>query len=56
MNRADINALEKSLAPLPVDLKQYLANQLLGQINAQAQTLLGKVLRNYSAHFFSKSA
>lgn len=40
MNRADINALEKSLAPLPVDLKQYLANQLLGQINAQAQTLL----------------
>ncbi|SOB75325.1 hypothetical protein SAMN04488490_0899 [Marinobacter sp. LV10R510-11A] len=40
MKRADINALEKTLAHLPVDLKQHLANQLLGQINAQAHTLL----------------
>lgn len=40
MKKADLNALEKTLAHLPVDLKQRLANQLLGQINAQAQTLL----------------
>lgn len=40
MKRADINALEKSLSGLPVDLKQHLANQLLGQIKAQAHTLI----------------
>ncbi len=40
MKRAEISALEKSLASLPVDLKKYLANQLLGQINAQAHALL----------------
>jgi transposase-like protein len=40
MKRADINALEKTLFHLPVDLKQHLANQLLGQINAQAHTFL----------------
>jgi len=40
MKQADINAIEKTLAHLPVDLKQHLANQLLGQINAQAHTLL----------------
>ncbi|WP_341580994.1 IS1595 family transposase [Marinobacter metalliresistant] len=40
MKRADINAIEKSLANLPVDLKKYLADQLLGQINAQAHALL----------------
>ena len=40
MKKADLNALEKALTHLPVDLKQHLANQLLGQINAQAHTLL----------------
>lgn len=40
MKKSDVNALEKTLTQLPVDLKQYLANQLLGQINAQALTLL----------------
>ena len=40
MKKADLNALEKALAHLPVDLKQRLANQLLGQISAQAHTLL----------------
>lgn len=40
MKRADINALEKSLANLPVDLKKHFADQLLGQINAQAHALL----------------
>ena len=40
MKQADINAIEKTLAHLPVDLKQHLANQLLGQINAQSHTLL----------------
>ncbi len=40
MKKADLNALEKALSHLPVDLKQHLANQLLGQINAQAHTLL----------------
>lgn len=40
MKKADVNALENTLAHLPVDLKQRLANQLLGQINAQAHTLL----------------
>ncbi len=40
MKKSDVNALEKTLAHLPVDLKQHLANQLLGQINAQAHSLL----------------
>jgi len=40
MKKADVNALEKTLTHLPVDLKQHFANQLLGQINAQAHTLL----------------
>lgn len=40
MKQADVNILEKTLAALPVDLKKHLANQLLGQINAQAYTLL----------------
>lgn len=40
MKQADINALETTLAHLPVDLKKHLADQLLGQINAQAHTLI----------------
>ena len=40
MKKSDVNAFEKTLTQLPVDLKQYLANQLLEQINAQALTLL----------------
>lgn len=40
MKKADLNALEKALSHLPVDLKKHLANQLLEQINAQAHTLL----------------
>lgn len=40
MKRADIKALEQTLARLPVDLKKYFANQLLEQINSQADTLL----------------
>ncbi|SOB74717.1 Transposase [Marinobacter sp. LV10R510-11A] len=40
MKRANITAIEKTLANLPVDLKKYLADQLLGQINAQAHALL----------------
>jgi len=40
MKKADLSALEKALAHLPVDLKQHLAHQLLGQINAQSHTLL----------------
>ena len=40
MNKSDVNALEKTLFQLPADQKYYIANQLLNQINAQAQTLL----------------
>ena len=40
MKQADINALESTLAHLPVDLKKYFSDQLLGQINAQAHTLI----------------
>ena len=40
MKRADIDTLEKSLAYLPIDIKQHLADQLVGQIKAQAHTLL----------------
>jgi len=40
MKRADIRTLEASLADLPVDLKKYLSDQLLGQIKAQAYTLI----------------
>jgi len=36
MKKADLNALEKTLVHIPVDLKQHLANELLAQINAQA--------------------
>jgi len=40
MKRTDINAIEQLLSRLPVKLKKYFANQLLGQINAQADTLI----------------
>lgn len=40
MKRADLKTLELTLARLPVDLKKYFSNQLLGQINAQADTLI----------------
>ncbi|AHI32926.1 IS1595-like element ISMsa1 family transposase [Marinobacter salarius] len=40
MKQADINALESTLAHLPVDLKKHFSDQLLGQINAQAHTLI----------------
>jgi len=40
MKRADLKALEQTLARLPVDLKKYLSNQLIGQINSQADALL----------------
>lgn len=40
MKQADLKALEQMLASLPADLKKYLADQLLGQISSQADTLL----------------
>ena len=40
MKRTDINAIEQLLSRLSVELKKYFANQLLGQINAQADTLI----------------
>lgn len=40
MKQADLKALEQTLALLPVHLKKYLADQMLGQISAQANTLL----------------
>jgi predicted RNA-binding Zn-ribbon protein involved in translation (DUF1610 family) len=40
MKEADLKALEKTLASLPVDLKKYLVDQILGQISSQANTLL----------------
>lgn len=40
MKQADLEALERTLASLPVDLKKYLADQLLGQISSQAESLL----------------
>lgn len=43
MKKADLTSLEQTLARLPVDLKKYLSNQLLGQINAQADTLIATV-------------
>ena len=43
MKQADLIALEQTLASLPVDLKKYLADQLLGQISSQADTLLETV-------------
>lgn len=40
MKQADLKALEQTLTSLPADLKKYYANQLLGQINSQVDTLL----------------
>ena len=40
MKKSEVNALENTLFKLPADLKYYIANQLLNQINAHAQTLL----------------
>lgn len=40
MKQADLEALERTLASLPVALKKYLADQLVGQIGSQADTLL----------------
>lgn len=40
MKGADSNAAAKTIANLPVDLKKYHANQLLGHISAQANALL----------------
>jgi hypothetical protein len=40
MKQADLKVLEQTLASLPVDLKKYLADQILGQIKSQANTLL----------------
>jgi hypothetical protein len=40
MKQADLKTLEKTLARLPVHLKKYLADQMLGQINSQANTLI----------------
>jgi transposase-like protein len=40
MKRADLEALDQTLANLPVDLKKYFADQLLGQIRSQADTLV----------------
>jgi len=40
MKQADLKALEKTLASLSVHLKKYFADQMLGQINSQANTLI----------------
>lgn len=40
MNQAGLKALEQTLTRLPAPLKKYLAGQLVGQINAQANTML----------------
>lgn len=40
MKKADLKSLEQTLASLPVDLKKYLADQLLAQISSQVVTLL----------------
>ncbi len=40
MKGADSNAAAKTIANLPVDLKKYHSNQLLGHISAQANALL----------------
>jgi len=40
MKQSDLKALEQTLASLPVDIKKYLADQILGQISSQANTLL----------------
>ena len=50
MKKADLSALEKALAHLPVDLKQHLANQLLGQINAQEWAQHSKYLQIKHEH------
>ena len=40
MKKEDLEALEQTLCSLPVDLKKYFADQLLGQIGSEAHTLL----------------
>lgn len=40
MKQTDLKVLEKTLASLPTHIKKYLADQMLGQINSQANTLL----------------
>ena len=48
MNRPDLKALKLPLPHLPGDLKKYLADHLIGQINSQVDTLLGATKPHHS--------
>lgn len=40
MEKLDLRSLEQTLASLPVSIKKYPSDQLLGQISSQESTLI----------------